>query len=593
MNSKKTKLLLAIPLFSLILLNFSANGQNRPLPVEKIVFHGINKVSQAEVRAWFGWNEKMMFSLDVLNQSCRNLLTKYMELGFPFAQLDSVVYRMNPIRSGIIIDVYIQASREVRIGQIVLSGIDSTQIVPLKSRFEMKTGQRVRAEKLEQDIDDALSFMDRQGYPFTRFDLRSVEIEHRSDIDEMSFNWNVASGPKLVIKDIQIAGNTFTKRNVILREIRIPLGSVYNSNKVDHISERLNKLGFFKKISPPQIFWISKDEGGLFLDVEEGNSSKFDGILGYNPGNTGKGGYFTGLIDISLGNLFGTGRIMQAHMQKRDQKSQDLKFYYREPWVASYPISIGGGFEQLIQDSTYVQRKMTLDVNMPLIENFSLHGELARVEITPDSIGSYVLGITRSRTLSAAIGIEYDSRNDLFNPRQGIYYQTGVEAGSKINLGPYAVIQQNNLKQSVQNKRIFVDIEFYWPVLKREVIMITLHGRQIQSNENFIALSDQFRMGGSKTLRGYREFQFMGSRVAWSNAEFRYILGRRSRVFVFMDNGYYYSENPQSRNEAYKIGYGFGFRLETGLGIMGIDYGLGKGDSIMNGKIHVSLVNEF
>ena len=45
--------------------------------------------------------------------------------------------------------------------------------------------------------------------------------------------------------------------------------------------------------------------------------------------------------------------------------------------------------------------------------------------------------------------------------------------------------------------------------------------------------------------------------------------------------------------EGYKLGYGLGLRLETGLGIMGIDYGLGQGDGIFNGKVHVGLINEF
>jgi outer membrane protein insertion porin family len=34
-------------------------------------------------------------------------------------------------------------------------------------------------------------------------------------------------------------------------------------------------------------------------------------------------------------------------------------------------------------------------------------------------------------------------------------------------------------------------------------------------------------------------------------------------------------------------------RIETGLGIMGVSFALGKGDTFGTAKIHVGLVNEF
>ena len=43
----------------------------------------------------------------------------------------------------------------------------------------------------------------------------------------------------------------------------------------------------------------------------------------------------------------------------------------------------------------------------------------------------------------------------------------------------------------------------------------------------------------------------------------------------------------------WKVGYGIGLRLETRLGLFGIDYGLGEGDRLSNGKVHIRLINEF
>ena len=42
-----------------------------------------------------------------------------------------------------------------------------------------------------------------------------------------------------------------------------------------------------------------------------------------------------------------------------------------------------------------------------------------------------------------------------------------------------------------------------------------------------------------------------------------------------------------------KICYGLGIRLESSLGILGIDYGIGEEDSPLNGKVHIRFRNAF
>ena len=98
-------------------------------------------------------------------------------------------------------------------------------------------------------------------------------------------------------------------------------------------------------------------------------------------------------------------------------------------------------------------------------------------------------------------------------------------------------------------------------------------------------------------LRGYTEDQFLGSRIFWSNLEYRFLLTQRSFTFLFLDTGYFYRPEDLTRNilktEGFRIGYGLGINLETGIGVIGVSFALGKGDSFSNGKIHFGIVNEF
>jgi outer membrane protein insertion porin family len=139
------------------------------------------------------------------------------------------------------------------------------------------------------------------------------------------------------------------------------------------------------------------------------------------------------------------------------------------------------------------------------------------------------------------------------------------------------------------------DFEYALSTFQRQVLVATLHGRDFRSGA--IEVSDMFRLGGSNSLRGYREGQFLGSRIAWSNLEYRLLAGQRSFAFGFVDIGYIVSPSrPEARltgEEIDRLGYGLGIRLDTPLGLIGVSLAFGQGDTFSSAKLHVRLVNEF
>ena len=145
-----------------------------------------------------------------------------------------------------------------------------------------------------------------------------------------------------------------------------------------------------------------------------------------------------------------------------------------------------------------------------------------------------------------------------------------------------------------------MDFQWLLPIHWPQVLSLAVRGRQVKSNAPpEIFVTDQFRFGGATTLRGYREEQFRGSRLAWSNLEYRYLLSARTRAFVFFDAGYYSgfeyagAATPRQEVENSVYAWGLGARVDTPLGLIGVDYGLGQGDPLTNGKVHISLVNRF
>jgi outer membrane protein insertion porin family len=110
-------------------------------------------------------------------------------------------------------------------------------------------------------------------------------------------------------------------------------------------------------------------------------------------------------------------------------------------------------------------------------------------------------------------------------------------------------------------------------------------------------VSDLFRLGGASTLRGYREGQFLGSRVVWTNLEYRFLVAPRSFFYGFVDIGYIVQPVIAAVNmnasEQSKIGYGIGVRMDSGIGLIGVSFALGEGDTFSTSKIHIRLINEF
>jgi len=325
--------------------------------------------------------------------------------------------------------------------------------------------------------------------------------------------------------------------------------------------------------------------------VTEGASNTFDGIVGYQPAASGEGGAVTGLVSVGMRNLFGTGRRLSVRWQRDERSSQELAFKYVEPWLFGWPINAGGGFFQRQQDSAYVRRVLDGTVEVVLSEAIILGGSLADEQVIPSGTLS-AARVSRSSSTTAGVSFRYDSRDDLLSPESGLLFFTDYAYGRKRLTQP-AVSTLNEGTSTVQRWRS--DIEFYTGFITRQVIAAGFHGRQVKGAA--VEESDMIRFGGATTLRGYRELQFLATLALWANIEYRLLTGRRSFVYGFFDPGYYSRSGSGDPGlggaEEFLFGYGVGIRTDTPLGVVGVSFAMGKGDSFSQGKVHVGLINEF
>ena len=293
-------------------------------------------------------------------------------------------------------------------------------------------------------------------------------------------------------------------------------------------------------------------------------------------------------------NLFGTGRAAAIRWQQFDRNSQELELKYLEPWLFGYPFNINLDLYQRQQDTTYVQRKFNGSLEYLATENISASVSIGTDQIIPTINEVPVFTVYNSSSITTGVNLKIDTRDDPYSPTSGLLFINSYSYSRKKINGPLQFITPG-LETRINLQRFMLDFEGFYELFLRQVVSFGIHGRELRGS--FFENSDLFRLGGTNSLRGYREDQFLGSRILWTNLEYRFLLTRRTFAFLFLDTGYYLREADNERNilksEDFLYGYGLGLNLETSLGVLGVSFALGKGDSFSDGKIHFGIVNEF
>jgi len=441
---------------------------------------------------------------------------------------------------------------------------------------------------LESGIDNIIVWYEENGYPYCEVILR--EIEKRNTMYGqpvyLDIGIDINEGEYITLDSFVVQGNKSSREELIVRESGLRKGEKFSQTKIQDALLSLSRLPYIEKISTIELISFRNKGSGILIDVQESPMSNFQGIFGYFPSTGTTESYIVGSFNISMNNLFGTGRAFTAYWEKKDRSSQDLSLNYKEPWIFGLPFHLDCGIEQVIQDSTFVKRNYTIGVRYTLNNLLSSYVSFKSDGTFPDDYGREAFGLHESRGIFVTSGIDYDTRDNFNNPTRGIRYASSFSLGSRSE-------KETDKAGSYSEKYVDVSLELALPVKQNNILFLRGHGAKIKSTQDILPYSQLLTLGGAKSLRGYRERQFRSSFIGLVTLEYRYILSKLSRFFLFFDTGFFQNENTEGKPIEKRFGYGWGMRVETRVGVLGFDYGLGKGDSIMRGKFHFTLENKF
>jgi translocation and assembly module TamA len=514
--------------------------------------------------------------------------------GYLSATIDSIFYEAKNVTAYLLIGERYEWS-SLRKGNANDLVLERTGFKEKFFRNELFRYQDVA--RLEQKI---IEYSENHGFPFASVTLDSIQIEGNTIIATLKYN----QGPLIIFDTLDLQGKSRTKKKFLSKHLHIQAGQPFSQERITNMDRLLRELPYIVKSREPVIVF-NRNKAKVTVFIDDRKTNQIDGIIGFLPNSaTNNKLLVTGEMNLSLKNLFGTGKNLQAEWKKYQKQSQVLNLAYTQPKLLGSNLDLSLNLNLLKQDSTFIN----VDRNLSLIQNLKGRGKV-----------SFFTGLKTSRRLTATntvidsttlpafgnfdyytygVGYNWNNLNDLFYPHQGwsltfkgFVGNKKIITSSTINEGIYKNLHIHSIQFSFT-----ANMEKYFKLSKKGVLLTRLNSGSLFNNNN-IFLNDLFRIGGLKSLRGFNENNFFASRYGVATVEYRFFTDETSYLLLFYDQGYIYNQLDLQHRQDYPLGFGAGISFTTPAGVFNFIYSLGASStqklSFNLSKIHFGLVSRF
>ncbi|NIO55733.1 MAG: BamA/TamA family outer membrane protein [Candidatus Latescibacteria bacterium] len=485
--------------------------------------------------------------------------------------------------------VIIDEGEQPHFSDVRLYGAREYPEAEVRKALGIGAGELFNPRKLDERIDGLLRRYDEIGFPFAQVWVDSLEIDpKRREVNVVLY---VVEGGAKRLQNIEIEGLEKTRESLVVEMSGLEPGEPYSGKSIDDAYIRLSSSGIFDEVAYPKVRLSPGGNGveALFAVREPRRFNTFSSAVGYAKAEAGDDDVLSGTVRLNLQNIGGTLRDLSIFWNNDGAGKNSTRLAYKDRFIFGRNLSLGLSVEQVGLDTLYTWQSVGLQVERPLTR-----------------IGGSLL------TLTGAIHGDRNvfSEGELLRSWRvriagGFSYLKGSPGRSVLHLdGKFTWAHKKFYTRSDGSGRFLS--QYIAEAMGRAAIDFSrvLHLRNetvykgLESSESIVPLSEQFYIGGAKTLRGYREDQFHGRRIAYSRLEF--IIGKRTvdNAYLFADCGYVLQETEQSsgdvnRRNLFRAGYGFGLRTASKLGKVDISFGVGERISLRQTKVHVILEQTF
>jgi len=545
---------------------------------------------EMETRRWwmFSWlTGSGKFKDDQFEDDIGKLTDYYRDQGYLDVDipLDRIKYDY-PKPTRMVITIHIDEGRQYRIGDISITGCKLFTDTMLKLLLRQRSGMIFRPSKLDKDVETLEDFYGRAGYLDTQVHLVRKPNVTTGNID---IEYQVVESDKFFVESVKIEGNTKTKNIVIIRELVLSPGDVFDTVRMKASKLRLENTRFFDEVNLKDESTNIPGRRDLKVSVKEARTGNLSFGAGYSSLERA-----TFFAEVSQSNfdLFNRRSFFQGAGEKFRIRfqigslSNEVLLSFEQPWLFQKELTLGFSIYRTTSDinsAYYTEMRIGAQVYLRKHLFEYIEGELSytdeEIAITDvDPNAAPIIQELAGRTRTSRIGLSLlrDVRDKIVNTTKGNRVQLITELAG----GP--------LGGSNDYYRIELRGSEFLPVFQTQTQVLGLIGRagvvQNYGKSTFVPFYDRYFLGGPDDLRGF-EFQDVGPKDALGEAiggktysmftaEYSLDVVKPVRFAIFYDagfvNGPAYDFNPSGYNDD----FGVGLRLFVAGAPLSLDFGI-------------------
>ncbi|MCH8539307.1 MAG: outer membrane protein assembly factor BamA [Opitutales bacterium] len=526
------------------------------------------------------------FKDDDFEDDLMRLRMFHREAGFLDVELDEEEVDFDfPRLSRLHITIPIKEGRRYQVGEVRITGNERFSTEELMETLSLHPGDYFQPSEMSADRERLYDYYGQFGYLDTMVRPNRIPNVETGNID---IHYEIREADKVHVESVVIEGNTKTKSKVIIRELGLRPGDVFDTTRMKASERRLQNTRFFEEVSVRPEATGVEGRRDLAINVREARTGNLTFGLGFSSLERA---VIFGEVTQSNFDLFnprggfqGAGQKMRIRLELGTRSNQAV-IAFEEPWLFDRQLAFGfqlyrqesdfftSSFRELRTGAEVYLRKRLIE----LIEGrLSYTFEVVEISDTDASTPATIRAEEGSRTVSKTqFTLLRDTRDSLLIPTRGNRF----ELISTLAGGPLGA-DTNYYSFEARGAQ-------FWPVTEagNSVLSVIARTGVIDNfgSSDSVPFFDRFFLGGPRTMRG---FQFRevgpkedgdpigGSTYGYFSAEYSFEIVEPLRFAVFYDAGFVNQDFADFNTSNFNDNYGFGLRIFVmGAPIM-LDYGI-------------------
>jgi outer membrane protein insertion porin family len=341
--------------------------------------------------------------------------------GFPILPLPF----LSSVDEGLRVTVPITEGKVYRLGEFKVEGNSIFSEAQIRAVIGLNKGDIANGEKVSKGLFENLKkFYGQQG--FIEYTAEPVPTfkDNPANPNEgiVDFTVTIEEGKQFTLRRLEFVGNTFTRDNVLRREVLINEGDIYNDAYWEYSVVKLNQLGYFNPIDKDKDVDRRTNDEEATVDLSLKVSERGRQQISFNGGISGIGGSFFGL-EYSTNNLLGRGEVLSFNLAAGNRQ-RSFQFSFTEPYIKDRPISAGFSVfafsQKFFGEGTFLSQNIGAQEDL-LTSQFNLNDINEENLFTRDSYGGSIF-------VSAPLSEFYRKRRFTQFSRVGASYQLSLSS---------------------------------------------------------------------------------------------------------------------------------------------------------------------